>query len=247
MRVYALVCGTLAAFLSTPPASQAQIRDYDACIGLAAEAPVEAESAAADWIAAGGGPAALHCQAIALLALGAEERAATVLIGLATEAAELPGETRAEIFLQAGNILLALGDLEAGMAAANRALNLAADTAPALELRAQLHAENRDWAAALKDLNRALGEGGADAGRLVLRASAKRALGRILAARDDLKWALELAPEMPEAWLELATVEAAMNDPDAARAAWLETIRLAPDTPLARAARTRLQAFEAAE
>lgn len=247
MRAFARACGTLAAFLAAASASLAQIRDYDTCIGLAAEAPAKAEAAAADWISAGGGPAAIHCRAIALLALGAEERAARVLIGLATEAAELPNATRAEIFLQAGELLLALGDFEAGMAVANRALNLAADTAPALELRARFHAENRNWATALKDLNRALAEGGADPGRLVLRASAKRALGRMLAARDDLKWALELAPDLAEAWLELGTVEARMNDPDAARAAWLETIRLAPDTELARAARARLQAMEAAD
>ena len=237
----------MAAIVLSGSGGHAQIRDYETCLDLAAEAPAKAEVAAVEWAAAGGGPAAAHCHAMALIGLGAEERAATELVRLAAEAVDLPGQARSEIYLQAGGLLLALGDLDAGMAAANRALDLAANPAPALELRAQFHAERQNWQAALSDLDRALSEGGAEPGRLVLRASAKRALGRMLAARDDLIWALELAPELPEAWLELGTVEAAINDPDAARAAWLETIRLAPDDPLAKAARARLHSLEAAE
>jgi tetratricopeptide (TPR) repeat protein len=210
-----------------------------------AEAPGEAEAAAARWEAQGGGAAARHCRAMALEALGAERAAAGLLMEIAAEARALPDRARAEMVLQAGELFLRLGALDAAGRAAEEALGLTGRAPGALAFRARLGAERGDWRGALADLDAALEGRPGDPGLLVLRASAKRRLGRLVAAADDARWARELAPEDPEAWLETGTIRAARGDRPGARAAFLEAIRLAGDGPLARAARLRLQALEA--
>jgi len=232
-----------ALMLLTAQADAADLRDYSACVDLVVRAPEAAEQAALAWADRGGGWGARHCRAMALVALGAERSAAEELVAIGSEAGDLPDPVRADMFEQAGEILLGLGAVEPAAEAVDRALNLAARPS-GYELRARLAAERGDWGAALADLDRALAEGQPEPGRLILRASAKRRLGRLVAARDDAAWALELAPDDPAGWLEMGSIRAETGDRDGARAAFAEVLRLTPGGSLAEAARLRIQALE---
>ena len=227
-------------------AGSAAAGPYDDCVALAATDPAQAEVEAQRWIQAGGGSAARHCRALALLVQGAERRAAELMVAIATDDRTLPDEVRSEMLVEAGGIYLGLGELDLGRVVASRALLLARKPRAALALSARLKAAAGDWQGAADDLDGALARGEPDAGLLVLRASARLHLGERVAARGDLLWATEIAPELASAWLERGTLEASSGDRDAARAAWLRAIELDRDGIVAEAARLRLQMMEAA-
>ena len=233
----------LAVALAATPALA--VDNYDACVELVERDPAQAEIEAGRWVAAGGGTPARHCRAQALLAQGAERRAAELLRDIAAGDRTLPGQVRAEMMVQAGEVYLGIGDLVAAQLAADQAMKLAADPRPAFVLSARIEAEDRDWDGAVAALDRALARGEPDAEILILRAAARLHLDQLVAARSDLAWAEELAPESAALWLEKGALEAAEGNRDAARAAWLKAIDLDRDGPVAEAAQLRLQRLEA--
>jgi tetratricopeptide (TPR) repeat protein len=234
----------LAAALAMTPRAGA-VETYEGCLDLVTGNPALAEAEAAEWARAGGGAAAGHCRALALMALGADLRAAELLVSIATDDRTIPDTVRATLLIDAGELFLGLGQIEAGRAVAARALQLAPDPRPALALSARLKAEAGDWRGAVGDLDRALAGGAPDAELLVMRASARLKLGELVAARSDLLWAAEIAPDSALVWLERGSLEAASGDRAAARAAWLKAIALDRDGPEAEAARLRIQTLEA--
>lgn len=226
-------------------AGLADAEPYDDCIALVATDPARAEIEAQRWVEDGGGAPAWHCQALALLAQGAERHAAELIVELATDDRTLPDEVRSDMLIEAGEIYLGLGEIAMGHSVASRALQLAREPRAALTLSARLKAEEDKWNGAVSDLDRALARGEPDAELLVLRASARLHLGERVAARGDLLWATEIAPDLAAVWLERGTLEAASDDRDAARAAWLKAIELDRDGIVGEAARLRLQKMEA--
>jgi tetratricopeptide (TPR) repeat protein len=239
MKIIALACGIAAS------AAPVEAAPYDDCVALAATDPARAEIEARSWAENGGGAPARHCRALALLAQGAERRAAELFVEIATGDRTLPDEVRSNILVEAGEIYLGLADFDLGQKAADRALQLARELRPALTLSARLKAGEGKWNGVVSDLDGALANGEPDAGLLVLRASARLHLGDNAAARSDLLWATEIAPDLAAVWLERGTLEAASDDRDAARAAWLKTIGLDRDGIVGEAARLRLQKMEA--
>lgn len=233
----------LAVLFSATPALA--VEDYDSCVALIDKDPASAETEAGQWVAAGGGTPARHCRALALAAQGADRRAAELLSAIAADDRTLPGQVRAEMLVQAGELYLGLADIAAGRAAANGAMKLATDPRPVLVLSARLDAEAGDWQAAVGDLDRALARGEPEAEILVLRAAARLHLHQAVAARADLAWAEELAPASPSLWLEKGALAAAEGDRATARAAWLKAIELdEPGGAVAAAARLRLQKMD---
>lgn len=231
------------AFCLSAPTASAQT--YEACLELLTEDPARAEMEAAEWVRAGGGAAAGHCRALALLALGADQRAAEQLVEIATGDRTLPNSVRAELLIDAGRIYMGIGALEAAQDAVRRSLRLATDPRAALTLSAQVKAELQDWAGAAGDLDGALAHGEPDPELLALRASARRRLGQLDLAREDLRRAEALAPESATVWLERGALEEAGGNKDAARAAWLRAVELDRDGPVGAAARLRMQKLEA--
>ncbi|HSF93853.1 MAG TPA: hypothetical protein VLA52_02420 [Thermohalobaculum sp.] len=231
------------AFCLSAPTASAQT--YEACLELLTEDPARAEMEAAEWVRAGGGAAAGHCRALALLALGADQRAAEQLVEIATGDRTLPDSVRAELLIDAGRIYMGIGALEAAQDAVRRSLRLATDPRAALTLSAQVKAELQDWAGAAGDLDGALAHGEPDPELLALRASARRRLGQLDLAREDLRRAEALAPESATVWLERGALEEAGGNKDAARAAWLRAVELDRDGPVGAAARLRMQKLEA--
>lgn len=243
MRGPRAIC--LGAVLAAVAGSAHAVEDYDTCLALVAVDPARAEVEAEAWARFGGGLAARHCRAMAFAALGATRRAADTLSDLA-RAPDLPDETRAEILLQAAGLLLDLQDLEAGLTATEQAMRLA-PSAEALTMRARLRAAQGQYGAALGDLDAAIDLAGATPDRLMLRASARREEGRLLEARQDVAWALELEPGLAIAFLELGRIEAAQGAKDRARDAFMQAIELDPGGDIAASARLSLQRMEAGD
>ena len=220
---------------------------YDDCIALIDADPANAESEASRWIQSGGGAPARHCRALALQALGAGRKAAELMIAIATDERTLPDEVRAEMLIEASYIYLGLDELALGASVAAQALPLAPEPRPVLALSAEIKAARGNWRGAVGDLDAALAQGEPDAELLVLRASAQRRLGDRVAARADLLWAVELAPDLASIWLEQGALDAANENPDAARTSWLKAIELDSegDGVVADAARLNLLKMEA--
>ncbi|MEM0921818.1 MAG: hypothetical protein AAGI13_02160 [Pseudomonadota bacterium] len=221
------------------------VEDYDTCTALIAADPAAAAAGAQVWARFGGGWPARHCHALALLALGAERKAALEIAAIARDASDLPADIRAEMFVEAGEIFLDLGELGETAQAVERADRLDPRSRGARLLSAALAARFGDWAGAEADLTQAIDRAGPDAETLSLRATAKRRGGDAAGARTDAYWAQELAPESPAVWLEIGEVEALLGNRAAARAAWLSAIRLAgAEDPLAGIARQKLQLMD---
>ena len=204
-----------------------------------------AELMASKWRRAGGGAAAGHCQALALQALGADLRAAKLLTEVASDDRTIPDAVRAEMLIDAGELFLQNGVLEAADVAMRRALRLAPDPRAALTLSARIKAERGDFQGAAGDLDGALAGGEPDAELLALRASARRRLGQLDKARADLERATGLDAKSATVWLERGALEEAAGDKPAARAALLRAVDLDRDGPVGEAARLRMQLMEA--
>lgn len=228
-------------------AGNAAAGPYDDCVALAEQDPARAEVEAQRWVQDGGGSPARHCLALALVGQGARLSGAGLMVEIATEDRTLPDEVRAEMLIEAGEIYLGEGAVALGQTAAAHALRLAKDPRPALSLAARLKAEAGDWQGAANDLDAALARGTPDAGLLVLRASARRHLGARDAADADLQRAADIAPHLPDLWLERGVLAAERGDTDAARAAWLRAIEFDREGIVGEAARLLIQRLESGE
>jgi tetratricopeptide (TPR) repeat protein len=201
---------------------------YDRCMSLADTQPAEAQKLAMQWRTKGGGYAAEHCEAAALLNLKQYDEAAKrfhdVAEGTAAEDASLRAEAydqAAEAWLMAQKPQNARAELDAGLKLAPRDVRLLMD-------RGQAEGLAHDFWAALDDLNAALDIEPNRAEALVLRAAAYRQVDAADLAADDVARAIALQPEFADAYLERGTLRAIKGDYDGARADWNRVKQLAP-------------------
>ena len=242
MRV---VIGAIAGLLLTAlPA--AAVENYDQCLELIAQDPQKAEREAGDWARFGGGGApARHCYALALIEIGAPSKAIDELLGIAAEEAALSDPARADVLVQAGEMLLEEGDDVTAGVVAEQALRLAPRDGGVLGLRAAVRIARGAYKDALTDLNEAIARHGPVPRLLLLRASAHRQSGGLIEARDDATYATELEPRMAEAWLERGRIEARIKDRESARDSLLEAIALDREGEIGKTAQNVLQRMEA--
>jgi Tfp pilus assembly protein PilF len=221
------------------------VEDYDSCVGLIAGDAERAKGEAAAWAEAGGGAAARHCRALALIAAGASSAAIDELLDIAAEEPDLSAQARADVLVQAGELLLDEGDGVTAQVAATQALSLSPGDPDATALSAAIRLANGDAAGAMTEIDEAMAGGAATARLLVLRSAAERQLGDFVAAREDARHATELAPDSPSAWLERGRVAARIGDSQDARDAFLRTVDLDRGGKLGLAAQNALQRMEA--
>ncbi len=227
-------------------AAGAGAADYDRCTALVAEDAARARAYARDWKAQGGGDAALHCEALALSALGEVDEAAAALGDLAGRMSGAPAAARAEIYAQAGNAWALAARPEKAEASFDEAVTLApADFASRLG-RARVRALRGNWEGVRVDAGEALAESPSSAEALTLRAAALRNLGYPKAALGDAERAVSIAPHNLEALTERGRVRAATGNVPGARADWQDVLRFAKatgrgDDPSAEAARDYLK------
>jgi tetratricopeptide (TPR) repeat protein len=206
--------------------------DYDACLDLARQDADAARVQAERWEAAGGGEAARHCLALAMLAQGDAMRAADRLQALASRS-EAPAAARAAVFAQAGQAWMMAGQPGRAFAAATLGLVLMPDDVELLTDRALTLGALGRTAEAVADLDRVLAIDPRRVEALVLRAAAKRRLDRIVEAEADVTRALQLGPENAEALLERGILRQLRGNTAGARADWERAVALAPDTATA--------------
>ncbi len=243
--------------LAAPPASAAASsalddtalpgkNRYERCLALAKSKPDEAETAASAWHALGGGAAALHCSALALVALHRYSEAAVRLDQAALAAGGRNTDLRVALSDQAGNAWLLAGQPEKAEASIDSALILAPRDEDVLFDRARARAGRKNWPGAEADLTALLAVDPERADAYVLRASARHAEGRKAEALADIGRAMQIYPDYPEALVERGSMRFEAGDTAGARADWSAVVRDSPDSDAGAAARARLADMNAA-
>lgn len=217
---------------------------YARCLDRIATAPLAAFNEAQAWRARGGGDAARHCAALAILAGGDAALAAEELEALAAAMRLRPPGLRAQVLAQAARAWTAAGRLAKAQAAISVAIGLMPGDLELRIDRAEIRAELGALWEAVDDLNHVLERASRRADALVMRAAAHRRLAVIDLAAEDLSRALAIAPEHPEAWLERGILDRAAGRLDAARGAWIRVLAVDPDGPAGEAARGHIEALE---
>ncbi len=238
------VLATLLVFSPLSAAEPDGASRYARCMALAESDPQQAIETANAWIDAGGGDAAGHCAAAALMGLDRFAEAAARFEALAQNATARP-RIRAALLGHAGQAWLMGRDPDQAAAALTRAITLAPDDAALLVDRAQAQFDLRRYQGAVADLDAAVAMDPDLVDAYVFRASAHRRLDDLDAAEADADKALSLDTTHPEARLERGMIHKLRGDKVAARRDWLTLITVAPQTEAARIAQANLDRMDA--
>jgi tetratricopeptide (TPR) repeat protein len=218
---------------------------YDSCLTRTQTDPGGALAFANDWDKKGGGPAAEHCAALALIGLHRYAEAAARLDALARGPFAADAERRATLYDQAGNAWLLAGRADAAIASFTAGLSADSFDADLLSDRARALALRQDWPKAESDLSAALLVNPDRADLYVLRGSARHAMGRRADALADFDRALRLQPANADALVERGSMRLESGDSVGATGDWQGAIRFAPGSEAAATARQRLDAIGA--
>ena len=240
----------LAWLLVAPSAASAQSAElarserYAKCMALARGDPDIGHKAAQAWRADGGGLAARHCTAVALLGLGHYEQAAQMLQTLAESAPAKATGFGHELLSQAANAWMIAGKPGTAYAVQTKALKARPNDVELLIDRSISLASTAKYWEAIDDLNHALDVDAKRVDALIFRASAYRRLDTLVLAEEDIARALAIAPHHPEALLERGNIRRLMGDRGGAREDWLKVIETRPEAPEAAAARLNLERMD---
>lgn len=247
MRRSLLLAVLAVSALTATPAARAEFIDgpqeYRNCLVLAKTKPDQGWEEALAWQSLGGGEAARHCAAVALIGLGKYGEAATRLETLANESVRADG-VRAEMLAQAGQAWMMLGNLPRADSAQRAALILSPGNPDILLDQAVLLAQLHHYAEAADVLSGVLRAQPNRIEAMVLRASAFRYLDNIPGAEDDIHSALKLDPDFPDALLERGILRRMRGDDTGARDDWMRAINLAPESAAADTARGNLEKMD---
>jgi len=222
----------------------AQSRRYADCMDEARPDPEIGRKAAQAWRADGGGMAARHCAAVALLGLGQYAEAAQMLRTLADGAAAKGAGFRFELLTQAANAWLIAGKPNTAYEIQTEALEARPHDIELLIDRSISLASTEKYWRALDDLNLVLDLDPMRVDALIFRASAYRRLDTLELAEEDIARALAIAPHNLEGLLERGNIRRLKGDRRGARKDWLEIIETGPDAPEAAAARLNLERMD---
>jgi tetratricopeptide (TPR) repeat protein len=216
---------------------------YRACMALSRSAPQEALETALNWHGLGGGDAADHCIAVALIGLRQYKEAAGRLEKLADRTKQKAG-VKAGLLAHAAQAWILAGNSTRAEAVLTAALRLTPDDDILMIDRAQARAGHRDYAGAVEDLSRAIEREDRRADAFVFRASAYRLLDKLELALADVERALRLQPRHPDGLLERGNLRRLRQNDDGARKDWLAVIRADPGSQAADAARRNLESMD---
>lgn len=218
-------------------------QEYRNCLVNAKQKPEQGWEEALAWQSLGGGEAARHCAAVALIGMGKYGEAATRLETLANESVR-EDSVRAEMLAQAAQAWILQGDNPRADAAQRSALVLSPGNPDILLDHAVLMAQVNRYNEATEDLSRVLRAQPNRIEALVLRGSAFRLQDNLAGAEDDINAAIKLDPDYPDALLERGFLRRLKGDDAGAREDWLKAINLAPESPAADTARSNLEKMD---
>ncbi|MBL6929343.1 MAG: hypothetical protein ISR44_09240 [Rhodospirillales bacterium] len=220
------------------------VRQYQACMALAEREADDAFDAALVWRELGGGDAADHCIAKALLYLKQYAESAARFEALAQKVVAEPG-FKADLLGHAAQGWLLADDPERADDVLSAALGLKPDDTDLLVDRGLARAEMHRYAAAETDFTHAIGINPRRAEAFVFRAAARRYMDDLNNAAADTEQALLIDPENPLALLERGIIRRLSGNDEGAREDWLLVIEVSPDTQASRTAQTNLQKMDA--
>ena len=219
-------------------------KTYAHCLALAKQKPELGWEEALAWQGLGGGEAARHCAAIALIGLEKYGEAATRLETLANESVR-EDSLRAEMFAQAAQAWAMeegqMGRADTAMAAARTVdpnnLDLMID-------QAVLWADMGRYVQAEEVLSTLLRRQPNRIEALVLRASARRYQNDLDGAWADIERAVQLDPQFAEGLVEHGIIQRLRGNDAAARADWMNAFNLDPKGPAGELARQNLDLLD---
>ncbi len=217
--------------------------NYRACMILVQRDPEAAFDAAVSWRELGGGDAARHCLAAALMGMGQYAEAASRFAALA-EDVKAEAAVKAELLGHAGQAWLMAGRPGRAYRALNTALELKPGATELLMDRSAALAGLGSYAEAVADLDRVVEAEPGRADAWVFRASAKRLNGDLDGAAADAGRALQLESLHPEGLLERGIIRRLQGDREGARQDWMLVINSAGGTAAAAAARANLEKMD---
>lgn len=219
-------------------------RHYDQCMKRVQQSPEDGFEDALQWRDLGGGAAAQHCVAVAMLKLGRPGEAAERLEQLALAMRFQPAALRARVLGQAGQAWLEAGDFVRANAVLSSAIDLNPGDPDLFVDRSEALAIAKNYWEAIDDLNRAIDISPRNAEAFAFRAAAYRFVDSIDLALEDANRAVTLDPTLPEGFLERGIIFRLQNKLPQARADWLQVLVLDGDGPTGDAARANIERLE---
>ena len=222
----------------------AEGRHYVACMSLARRDPKSAHESALAWRKKGGGDAALHCVAVALLGLGHYGQAGQMMEELAVRTESKRVALKAGLLGQAANAWLISGQPRRAERLLTDALALNPRNVEIMLDRSIARTALANYWAALDDLNEALDQNPDRPDALTFRASAWRRVDALDLAEMDIAAALKHRPDNPDSLLERGLIRKARGNWAGARVDWLRILEISIEGPLTEAARHNLETMD---
>lgn len=241
----ALLIALGAAFGAAAPAAAIDNQEqYQACMILVERDPSGALDSAVEWERQGGGDAARHCKALAMIRTGDVESGALELERVAEAMPQLKAPLAAQLFAQAGQAWIKASNPQRALYAQNQGLKLNPRDPDLLVDRAMNYGSSGMYFEALDDLNAAIDLSPDDPAIYALRAAAYRQLENPDLALDNVEQALRISPSFPPALLERGYLRRAQGDTVGARSDWLTVIQVMPGTVIAAEAQKNLEKLD---
>ena len=231
--------GTLAA--ASPAFALDNQAQYQACMALLDHDAAGALDSAVEWEKQGGGDAARHCKALALIRTGQVEDGALELERIAQAMPQVKAPLAAELFAQAGQAWTKVGNPQRALYAQNQGLKLNPKDINLLIDRSLTYGTAGMYFEALDDLNTAVDLSPKDPDIYAFRAAAYRQLESLDLAQENIEQALKLSPSHPGALLERGYLRRAKGDIAGARSDWLTVIQILPGTDIANEAQKNIE------
>ncbi|WP_119301624.1 tetratricopeptide repeat protein [Dongia deserti] len=206
--------------------------------------PGGALDSAVEWERQGGGDAARHCKALALIRTGEVEDGALELERVAQAMPQDKAPLAAELFAQAGQAWIKAGNPQRALYTQDQGLKLDPNNVELLIDRALTYGTSGMYFEALDDLNAAVDLSPNNPDVYAMRAAAYRQLENPDLAEDNIEQALKLSPSHPAALLERGYLRRAKGDVAGARTDWLTVIQVQPGTDLASEAQKNIQKLD---
>jgi tetratricopeptide (TPR) repeat protein len=213
---------------------------FETCATLAETDPTRALAEAGTWRIAGGGVLARQCEGLAYVTQKRWIPAAAAFEAAARDS-DIKADGRAAVlWVQAGNAALAGNDPAKAATYFDGALTRGQLTGEALGEahldRARARAALGDMKGARADLDLAVKHVPADPLGWLLSATLARKMNDLPRAGRDIEEAAKRSPDDASVALEAGNIAVLSGHDDAARTAWEAAIKLAPNSPSAKAA-----------